>query len=168
MRSQLTWWGLLLAGLTLQTSFLPHLVSDPWKPDFTRALVLWLALTGRPRGGAIYAFGAGLLVDMLGGARFGLTAFMRLMIYGAARPGRNVVESSPLVFLLGPLSVVLETVILLLFSSTVFTNTPDLLTVLLIGLRQALLEVFIVPLVFVAMELGSGYRTEWSTKFAAR
>lgn len=166
VRAQFTWWTTLCVGLLLQTSFLPHLVPDLWRPDFTRALVLWLALTGLPRQGVWYAFAAGLLVDVLSGTPLGFTALLRLAVYGAARPGRNALERSPLVFLLGPFAVAVETLLVLLIKGMVFANNPGILPILGIGLRQALLEVVSVPVIFVILELASGYRTEWGSKFA--
>lgn len=168
MRAQIAWWGALIAGLSLQNAFLPQLMPPKWVPDFTRALVLWLALTDHPRGGVWYAFAAGIMVDVLSGAPLGFTAMTRLAIYGAARPGRNVLERSPLVFILGPLSVVVEGILVLTFGSSAFANTPDTWAVAGIIMRQGLLEILCVPLVFVIMELASGYRTEWGVRFDTR
>lgn len=168
MRAQIAWWSALVLGLSLQNAFLSHLLPAPWVPDFTRALVLWLALTDHPGGGVWYAFASGLLVDALSGAPLGFTALLRLAIYGAARPGRNVLERSPLVFILGPLSVVVEGILVLVFGGSAFDNSPDLLAVLGIVMRQGLLEVLSVPLVFIVMELASGYRTEWGARFDTR
>lgn len=168
MRAQFSWWGALLAALVLQTSFLPHLIPDLWRPDFTRALVLWLALTGLPPQGIWYSFASGLLVDILSGTPFGFTALLRLAIYGAARPGRNALERSPLVFALGPFVVAVETLIVLLLKGMVFSNNPGVVDIVLIGLRQAALEVVCVPFVFVLMELATGYRTEWGARLADR
>lgn len=168
MRAQLSWWGALAAALVLQTSFLPHLLPDLWRPDFSRALVLWLALTGLPPQGIWYSFAAGLLVDLLSGTPFGFTALLRLAIYGAARPGRNLLERSPLVFALGPFAVLVETLIVLLLKGMVFANNPGAFPIFMVGLRQAALEVICVPVVFVLMELATGYRTEWGTRRAHR
>lgn len=168
MRAQFSWWATLIVGLILQTTFLPHLLPDLWRPDFTRALVLWLALTGLPPQGVWYSFASGLLIDLLSGTPFGFTALLRLAIYGVARPGRNALERSPLVFALGPFAVVVETLLVLLLKGMVFANSVEILPILGIGLRQAALEVFSVPLVFVILELTSGYRTEWGARLAHR
>lgn len=164
MRAQVAWWSILGGTVILQTSFLPHLLPDLWLPDFTRALVLWLALTGLPRQGVWFSFAAGLLVDVFSGTPFGLTAFLRLAIYGAARPGRNALERSPLVFALGPFAVVVETLIVITLQGMLFAHSPGVWPLVAIGLRQMVLEIFTVPLIFVIMELVSGYRTEWGAK----
>lgn len=168
MRSQIAWWGALLAGLAVQSIFLAPFVPDGWRPDVTRALVLWIALTGRPSGGVWYAFAAGTAVDVVSGAPLGFTAFLRVSIYAFARPARGVLEHSPIVFILGPVSVALETLLVLAISSLSFTNPITPANILLLGVKQALLEVAVVPVVFVLMELASGYRTEWGVKLDSR
>ncbi len=168
MRSHFAWWGTLAAGLLLQTIVLTPIVGDAWRPDFTRALVLWVALTGRPKGGALLAFAAGMIVDALSGSPLGFTAFLRLCIYGIARPARGVLEHSPVVFFLGPVAVLAETVLVWLMSALAFSNKVDLAVILGVGLRQGLIEVFAVPLVFVTLEFLSGYRTEWGVKLDPR
>ena len=129
MRAHLAWLGLLAVGLLVQTTFLPPLLSDGWRPDITRALVVWLALTGVPRGGPWYAFIAGFFVDMASGAPPGLTATCRLALYGLARPGRGILEHGALVFLLGPLAALLDGFVVWLLKSLAFAN-PTLMLVI--------------------------------------
>ena len=80
-----------------QTTLFPHLFSPEWRPDITLALVLWVALTGTPRGGAILAFLSGLALDLVSGAPPGFSAILRLLVYVSARPFRGVFfENRPL------------------------------------------------------------------------
>ena len=90
MRPFLAWAAALLGVLVVQSSVLPLFVPDPWRPDLTRALVLWLALTGVPRRGPFLALGGGAAVDWISGAPIGFTAFTRLVLYGLCRPFRGV------------------------------------------------------------------------------
>lgn len=168
MRPQITWWTALLCGLVLQSTFLAHFLPDGLRPDFTRTLVLWLAVTGRPAGGVWYAFTSGLLLDYFTGSPLGFGAFLRLGTYGFARPARGVVEHSPLVFVIGPASVAFETLLVWLMKSAAYSHEPDLWPLLWVGLTQAFVEALMVPLIFVVMEMLLGYRTEWGTKFDPR
>ena len=160
MRAQLAWWAALVLGLMIQTTLLPHLFPDPWRPDFTRGLVLWLSLNAVPRGGAWYACLAGFAVDGLSGAPPGLTAILRLGNYAVVRPARGILENSSLLFLLGPLAVLSETLVLWMLRALAFTNPVEGATVFAVAWRQAAVEVVTVPLVFLLMEVATGHRTE--------
>ncbi len=159
MRAHFAFGGTLIAGLIIQTTLLPQLLTDAWRPDVTRGLVLWLALTGTPKFGAAYSFVAGAAVDIVSGAPFGFTSASRLAIYGAARPARGSLEHSPLIFLMGPLSVLVETVVVWSLKSMAFTNPIDTINIFSISIRQALVEIVAVPLIFLLMEFLTGYRS---------
>ncbi len=160
MRAHAAWWGALFVALVLQTTLFPIFFTDPWRPDLTRALVLWVALTGTPRGGAVLACAAGLALDAASGAPTGFGPLLRLTLYGAARPFRGVFfDDRPLLLLpfavLGP---ALEAAVVGALSLLAF-RTPLGLDVLASGAwAQALLDALCVPLLFVTMELSSGRR----------
>ncbi|MDW7709283.1 MAG: rod shape-determining protein MreD [Deferrisomatales bacterium] len=160
MRAQAAWWGALLAGLALQTTLFPLFLTDPWRPDLTRALVLWVALTGAPRGGAVLAFSAGLLLDAASGAPLGFGPLLRLSLYAAARPFRGIFfDDRPLLLLpfatLGP---ALEAAVAGTMSWFAFRAPLGLNTLASGAWAQALVDALCVPLVFVALELATGRR----------
>lgn len=160
MRAHLAWWGALLAGLVLQTALFPLVLSDPWRPDLTRALVLWVALTGMPRGGAILAFGAGLALEAASGTPGGFAPLLRLFLYALARPFRGVFfDDRPALLLpfaaLGPVAEAAGVAVLSRFS---FRNPLGLDVLASTAWSQALVDALCVPLVFVALELASGRR----------
>lgn len=164
MRAHLAWWGALLLGLVLQTTLFPLVLSDPWRPDVTRALVLWVALTGMPRGGAALAFGAGLALEAASGAPGGFAPLLRLFVYALARPFRGVFfDDRPALLLpfaaLGPVAEAVAVGILGRFS---FRNPLGLEVLASAAWAQALVDALCVPLIFVALELASGrrHRTE--------
>jgi rod shape-determining protein MreD len=160
MRSHLAWWGTLLVGLIIQTTLLPHFIGDAWRPDITRALALWAALTGLPRGGAICSFVSGLAIDATSGAALGFHALCRLVVYGTVRPMRGVLAHTMIVIVFGPLAVVIDTILTLLLRTLLFPNTVPTAVILGIGARQLVVETLTVPLVFLLMEAFTGYRSE--------
>jgi hypothetical protein len=102
LRAQLAWWLLLGAGLLGQTTLFSEFLSDSWRPDMTRSLVLWVALTGSPRGGPALAACAGAALAAASGAPLGFGAGARLLLYALARPFRGIFfDDHPL--LLSPL-----------------------------------------------------------------
>ncbi len=160
MRAGLVWWGAVAAAVALQATLAPLLLPDAWRPDATRALVLWLALTGVPRGGPAAAAGAGLAVDVVSGGPLGLCAALRLLLYGAARPFRGVFfDDHPALLiplaLLGPLA---DGVGVAALSHFLF---PHPLPASVMGgllARQAVADLLIVPLLFLALEAATGRR----------
>ena len=159
MRAQLSWWAALAVGLLLQTTLLPHILTDAWSPDVTRALVLWLALMGIPRGGVWLAFAAGLAVDAASGAPLGVFAFSHLVLYMLGRPLRGKLEHSPLIFLLGPFAVWAEVLTIYPLRSLAFVNPVEFSTLAGVAMRQSLVEVVALPLVFIVMEVATGHRS---------
>lgn len=160
MRAQLAWWATLAVGLILQLTLLPQILTDTWSPDFTRALVLWLAFMGTPRGGVWLSFAAGLAVDAASGAPLGLFAISRLVLYVLGRPMRGKLEQSPIIFLLGPIAVWIELGVLYTLRNFAFANPVDFATMASVALRQSFVEVAALPLVFIALELATGLRSE--------
>lgn len=159
MRAQLAWWATLAVGLVLQTTLLPHLLTAAWSPDLTRGLVLWLALMGTPRGGVLLAFAAGLAVDAASGAPLGVFAFSHLVLYALGCPFRGKLEQSPIIFLLGPLAVWSEVVVIYILKNMAFANPVDFSTLASVALRQSVVEVVALPVVFIVMELATGHRS---------
>jgi hypothetical protein len=149
----------LAIGLVVQTTLAMHFVPDGWRPDVTRALVLWLAFTGRPTGGMFYAFAAGLGAEAMSGAPLGLAVICRLALYGVTSPARGAVDYTHIVFLLGPFAVVLETLIVWALRAMSFANPVPATVVLGVMLRQSLVEAIAVPVIFVLLEIASGHRT---------
>jgi len=160
VRAQGSWWGALLLALILQSSVFPFFLPEGFTPDLTRGLVLWLALTGTPRHGVILAFVAGLTVDLFAGAPLGLTALMRLVLYGFARPGRGILEMPVAVFVAGPLAVLSDTIVIFLVKRGIFLNEVSLGALSTIALKQAAVEFAAIPLIFILMELATGYRAD--------
>ncbi len=160
MRAHISWWATLAVGLVIQTTFLTHFLPDAWRPDFSRALVLWLALTGIPAGGVWYVFSAGLLVDAMSGAPLGMTAMLRLVIYAVARPIRGILELSPVLLLLGPIAVLAETVTLWALKALAFANPVGGSIMAGVAVRQSLIEAITVPVVFLILEIATGHHRE--------
>ncbi|MBE0616563.1 MAG: hypothetical protein IH608_01375 [Proteobacteria bacterium] len=160
MRAQLAWWGALLFGLLLQTTLFPLVLVDPWRPDLTRALVLWVALTGMPRGGALLAFAAGLTLDAASGAPPGFGPVLRLALYAVARPFRGVFfDDRPLLLLpFAVLGAVAEAVMAGLLSGFVFQSSLGMGPLASVAWAQALLDALCVPALFVVLELATGRR----------
>jgi len=161
LRGFLAWTGFLVCALGLQTTLLPLLVPEPWRPDLTRILTLWLALTGVPRGGAVLAAGSGLAVDLLSGGPLGFVALLRLLLYGVARPLRGVFfDHQPLWLLpLAAASPFVEAAgasVLFHFSAPDASTAPDVWGV---ALRQAPGDVILVVFVFLVLEMATARRT---------
>jgi rod shape-determining protein MreD len=160
VRAHLAWWSALVLGLVFQTAVLPFVVADPWRPDFTRLLVLWVALTGLPRGGAVVALSAGLALDAASGTPLGFGMLLRLAVYGAARPLRGVFfDDRPFLLLpLAALAALVEAGAVGALSAFAFRGAIPLGALAATSLPQALLDAFLVPPVFVALELATGRR----------
>lgn len=160
MRPHLAWWGALGAGLLFQTTLFASVLPPVWTPDVTRAMTLWLALTGLPRGGAVLAFSAGLAVDLVSGAPPGFTAALRLGLYALARPLRGVFfENRPLLlFPFGALGAFADAAGAGLLRWLVFPTplSPDVLV--WTAWHQALVDVLWVPAVFIGFEVLAGRR----------
>lgn len=160
MRTQLAWWSLLGLGLLGQSTLLPLFFSDPWRPDITRSLVLWAALTGLPRGGPFLAFAAGLALDAVSGAPPGFGAALRLGLYGIARPFRGVFfDDHPALLLPVAISASFADAFGAWAVSWLAYAAPFPPSALLsVAWRQSLAEVATVPAVFLALEVLSGRR----------
>lgn len=160
MRAQLSWWGALAVGLLAQSTLLPQFLPDPWRPDVTRGLVLWVALTGVPRGGAILAFLAGLALDASTGAPIGFNALLRLGLYALSRPFRGVFfDDRPLLLLPLAIAATLADALCAWLLGRVFLLTPLPLPALAsIAWRQALTESAAIPALFLGLEVLSGRR----------
>lgn len=160
MRAQVAWWAALLVGILAQTALAPLFFSPAWTPDFTRALVLWLALTGQPRGGCLLAFAAGLALDAASGAPAGFGALQRLALFGLARPLRGVFfDDRP--FLLLPLAVLLafgDAVVAAGLGGLGLAGPFAAGELFATTWRQAVTDAFWVPLAFVALEVTTGRR----------
>jgi len=160
VRQQLSWWVFLLAGVVFQTALLPLFLQDPWRPDLTRALVLWVALAGTPRGGALLAAAAGLVLDAASGTPLGFGVLLRLGLYGAARPFRGVFfDDRPLLLLpFAAAGALLEALGVGLLSWFAFRTAIAPGALASVGAAQALLDALCVPVVFLCLELVSGRR----------
>lgn len=160
MRVLAAWWGTLALGLLAQTALFPLFFSEPWTPCVPRALVLWVALTGVPRGGVILPFAAGVLWDLSSGAPLGFGAALLLTLYAAARPFRGVFFDDRPVLLL-PFAVAapwVEAVVAVVLSRLVFPAPLELDLTASLALRQSVVDAVWVPLVFVTLEILSGRR----------
>jgi cell shape-determining protein MreD len=146
-------------ALLVQTALIPPFIPEAWRPDFTRALVLWLALTGVPGGGIYLSFLAGLAVDIVSGGPPGFTAVCRMAVYALARPWRGVFELSGIIFIIGPFAVLADILAVLLLKNVIFLNAMNSLFLASIGAKQLLVEIFAVPLAFAALEKMTGYKT---------
>ncbi len=160
MRPAVVWLLSLAAALVVQTALLGVWVPDPWRPDLTRVLVLWVALTGVPRGGVVWPALAGLAVDAASGAPLGLTSAMRLLLYGAARPFRGMFfDDQPLFLLplalLGPLADVAVVQTLARFA---YLNPVPAGVAVAVAARQAAVDLVLAPAAFVALEMATGRR----------
>jgi cell shape-determining protein MreD len=160
LRAHLVWLGALVFGLIIQTTILATVFGDSWRPDFTRSLVIWLALTGLPHGGLWYASLAGLLLDLFSGAPLGLGVILRITTYSAFRPARSILAHSPIILLLGPVAVLIEAISLWFLKSLAFSNPVSGGQIFGTALTQGLAEIMVVPLVFLLMEAATGYRSE--------
>lgn len=160
MRAPLVWWSALALGLLLQTAVLPVLLSDPWRPDVSRLLVLWVALTGVPRGGALLAGATGLALDAASGTPLGFGVLLRLSLYGAARPLRGVFfDDRP--FLLLPfaaLAALLDAAAAGALSALAFRQPIPAGALAATALSQAAVDALCLPPLFVALELATGRR----------
>ncbi len=160
MRPALVWLLFLAAALTVQTALLGLWVPDPWRPDLTRVLVLWVALTGLPPGGVVWAAVAGLAVDAVSGGPLGLSSAMRLALYGAARPFRGMFfDDQPLFLLplalLGPLA---DVAVVQALSRFAYVSPVPAGVAVAVAARQAAVDIVLAPAAFVALEMASGRR----------
>lgn len=69
----------LLAAL--EVTLLPANLENPFRPNLTLVLVVWLAMRGRPLSAPIAAVLLGLLHDSYNGLYLGLSSFTFLLIY---------------------------------------------------------------------------------------
>jgi rod shape-determining protein MreD len=160
VRTFLVWWLVLGGGLLAQSTLLPMFLSDPWRPDITRSLVLWAALTGVPRGGAALAFVAGLFLDVVSGAPPGFGAALRLGLYGVARPFRGVFfDDHPALLLpVALIACVADALGAWIVSWLTLSSPFSASAVFSVAWRQSLAEAIAVPLVFLTLEVLSGRR----------
>jgi cell shape-determining protein MreD len=158
LRKHVAWWGILATGLLIQSTLLPSILPPPWVPDVTRALVLWLALTGSPRGGVGLAFVAGHALGAVSGAPLGFCAALRLTLYGLARPLRGVFfdDHPPLLLPFAALGAWVDAVVAGLLGQLVFSSPLPASVLASTAWRQALVDALWVPLVFVCLEVLSG------------
>ena len=158
MRLFLLWILVLSLGLLGQTTLLPSLIPPPWRPDVTRALVLWLALTGTLRGGPALAFASGLALDLCSGAPLGFGATLRLVVYTLARPFRGVFfDDHPMLLVpFAALGAGADALAAGLLSRLVFPGPIPAEVLFAVAWRQALLDAFWVPAVFLGLELLAG------------
>lgn len=160
MRAVGAWVAILLLAVGAQTTLVPLLIPDPWRPDLTRLLVLWLALTGVPSGGVLWAAAAGLVVDLVSGGPPGFVAALRVWLYVLARPLRGVFfDHQPLWLLpLAAVAPILEAAaasVLFHFTAPSTSAPPEIWAV---ALRQVPSDVLLVVLVFLGLELATGRR----------
>lgn len=160
MRARLVWWSALLAALLAQTAFLPLFLADSWRPDLTRSLVVWIALTNVPGGGVYAAFAAGLGLDAAAGGPLGIGIAQRLLLYGLARPARGILDHTWTPLLLGPAAVLSDTLLLWILRSFAFAHPASFLEIAGVAFRQSLAEAVALPAVFLLLELATGFRTE--------
>jgi hypothetical protein len=160
VRSHLAWWGALGVGLLVQTTLFSTVLPPLWTPDVTRAMTLWLALIGIPRGGVLLAFSAGLAVDLTSGAPPGFTAALRLGLYALARPLRGVFfENRPvLLFPFGALAAFADAAGAGLLRWLVFPTPLSLDILVWTAWHQALVDLIWVPAIFVGLEVVVGRR----------
>ncbi len=160
MRAHLAWWGFLGLAVLLQTTLFPLLLPPQWRPDLTRALVLWVALVGVPRGGAVLAFAAGGLAGVVSGAPLGFAPAVRLAVYFAARPFRGVFFDDRPALLL-PFAVLAPWADALAAAAASWLAFPrpfDAATLTAVAWRHSLLDAVLVPATFLVLELLSGRR----------
>ncbi len=160
MRGHIVWWSALALSILLQTTVFPAVVGEGFTPDFTRGLVIWLAITGTPKGGLYYSFLSGLVVDTFSGAPPGLTSILRVILYSFARPARGVFQIPALMIFVGPFAVILDTILVMVLKPVIFANEVSTTALFSIAWRQALVEMAVVPVLFVILELAIGKRTE--------
>jgi hypothetical protein len=161
VRALLAWFLLLGLGLLGQTTLLSAVLPDPWRPDVTRSLVLWAALTGVPKGGPLLAVAAGLALDALSGCSLAFGAGLRLVaLYGLARPFRGVFfDDHPILLVpLGAAGAFGDAIGAWAMSSFSFPEPFSASVVLSAAWRQALAEALCVPVVFLLMEITAGRR----------
>ncbi|GAB4277274.1 MAG: hypothetical protein Kow0092_33090 [Deferrisomatales bacterium] len=157
MRAHLSWWAALAGAVLVQSALLPWILPAPWVPDLSRSLTLWVALTGLPRGGPVLAFAAGAAVDLVSGAPIGFHGALRLLLYTAARPFRGVFfdDRPELMPPFAALGAVADAGGAWVLSWVAFPTQLSLSVVFATAWRQALLDAFLVPGVFVALELAA-------------
>ncbi len=163
MRGHIVWSLALGLAILLQTTVFPAVVGEGFTPDFTRGLVIWLAITGTPKGGLYYSFLSGLVVDTFSGAPPGLTAILRVVLFSLARPGRGVFQIPALMIFAGPSAVILDTLLIMVLKPVIFANDVSTTALFSIAWRQALVEMAMVPLIFVILELAIGKRADEAT-----
>lgn len=161
MKAQLSWWGALVVGLVAQSSLFPLFLPIAWRPDITKALVLWLALAGNPGKGPLLAFASGFILDAASGAFLGVGPASRLILYLLVVPFRGVFfDARPL--LLVPFATtcaVAEALIsasLLWLASSSFPSWSFLVST---AFGQAVVDAIWIPVVFLFLELASDRRS---------
>lgn len=70
-----------IAALVIQTTSVAFLVPVAYKPDLILILVAWASLRMPFSVGAVFAFAAGILVDLLSGSPMGLFAIIYCLIF---------------------------------------------------------------------------------------
>ena len=161
MREHLAWWTALVLSLLCQTTLFPRLFPPAWAPDLTRPLVLWAAVVGVPRGGALLAFAAGLGLDAASGAPPGFGAALRLSLYGLARPLRGLFfdDRPVLLFPLAALGALTDAFGAWVLSQLALPVPLLASSVSSVSWRQALVDLITVPVLFVFLEVATGRRS---------
>jgi len=162
VKAQMPWWGALIIGLVAQSSLFPLFLPIAWRPDITKALVLWLALSAQPGKGPLLAAASGFMLDAVSGSVLGIGPASRLFLYFIAVPFRGVFfDSRPL--LLVPFATtisvaeVLISSFLLRIASSVSVPWGVLLST---AFGQAVVDALWVPAVFLCLELLSPRRNK--------
>ncbi|MBI5439623.1 MAG: hypothetical protein HY900_00255 [Deltaproteobacteria bacterium] len=160
MRAHFSWFLLLGLGLLGQTTLLSAVLSDSWRPDVTRSLVLWAALTGLPSGGPLLAVLSGIALDAASGCSLAFGAGLRLALYGFGRPFRGVFfDDYPVLLLpLGAAAAFADAAAAWLMSALSLSRPFPLPVIGAAVWRQALAEALCLPVVFLAMEIMAGRR----------
>ena len=90
----------------------------------------------------------------------GIGIAQRLLLYGLARPARGILDHTWTPLLLGPAAVLSDTFLLWILRSFAFAHPVSLLEIAGVAFRQSLAEAVALPVVFLLLELATGFRTE--------
>lgn len=142
------------AAALLQATMLPMASFIGIKPNFVLVLVLLWSATREPREGLIWAFGAGLFLDLLTLSPLGGTAFGLLPVVVIGWLSRSRFFQSGLFFpLLMTLAATAAHDLTLAAIAPLLGGYDSLIGVVRLGILGALLNVLVVPPLYIVVQL---------------
>ncbi len=119
--------GLVLASIVIQASLLPVFIRPSFKPDLLLVIMVFIALRGSFRAGALLAWLLGMLGDVFSGLYLGLNAAAFLISFLVIKSvSDRLYADSAILFVLTVAGVTLAGFTFNLLLTIMFTESPGI------------------------------------------